>query len=98
MPRPPHEYWENEPPDSPPPPPHHHPHHPPPPPRHRGYWAAFPTEDALTLLEQLFGDRDQARAAERILRDCPPEIALVVEVVVRVWGGRVGSSTSEESK
>lgn len=70
------------------PPPHHGgPHHPPP--HHRGYWAPFPTPEGQRLLREMFGDDDLAQAATRILYDCPPEIALVVEVVTRAWSNNV---------
>lgn len=79
-------------PHHPPPPPHHGgPHHPPHhggphhPPHHRGYWAPFPTPEGEQILTEMFGDADLAQAATRILHDCPPEIALVVEVVARAW-------------
>mgnify|MGYP001592275128 CR=1 FL=1 len=80
-----------------PPPPHHHPpppppHEgwdgppPPPPPHHWGHWQPpLPTERDLELLNQLLGNSDEARSVFRLLQSCPPEVAAIGCLVLRVF-------------
>jgi hypothetical protein len=91
-----------------PPPPHHHrPHHPPhhhegsnghpPPPPHLGHWQPpLPTERDLALLEQLLGNPDEARSVFRLLQSCPPEVAAIGCLVLRVYE-RIEPPASEAS-
>jgi hypothetical protein len=55
----------------------------------------FPTDNALEVLDELFGDRDLARSAGRILRDCPPEIGLIAEILLRKMISMKVSRTNE---
>jgi len=46
----------------------------------------------------MLDNEDLAQAAIRILYDCPPEIALVVEVVVREWAAKATCKTTGEGR
>ena len=69
-------------------PPHHQHNGPPPPPHHyeRAHWQPpLPTEHDLQLLEELLGNVDEARAVYRILTSCPPEVAAIGGLVLRLF-------------
>lgn len=63
----------------PPHPPHLHPHD-------WGRWQPpLPTERDLQLLQELLGSADEARAVFRLLVACPPEVAAVGGLVLRLF-------------
>ena len=74
---PPRHHW------GPPPPPPHGPHHGPLPPHHdhngreRHWYAPLPDESDLSILEEILGDADLARAVFRVFTSSPPEVAAV---------------------
>jgi len=60
----------------PPPPPHHH----------WGHWELpFPNEKDLDLLMVLLKDEDLSKSVYRILTSCPPEIAAIAGLLLRIY-------------
>jgi len=49
------------------------------------YQPPFPTVKDLEILEELLGSADEARAMSRILTSCPPEIAALASLNLRLF-------------